>query len=107
MSRFRRNEINVGVAGIALTYALGMIPVLEWFVQFTIDVESRMNMVERLMVGANPRCRVSVCVFFNVVAVAKGYDGRRTLKTLLLFGCSWVSVLLYCSALRFVRAWVS
>ncbi len=29
---------------------MSIVPTLEWFIQFSIDVESRMNLLERLMV---------------------------------------------------------
>ncbi len=57
----RSDDLDVGLAGIALTYAVSMVPTLEWFIQFSIDVESRMNMLERLMVGAGRRVCVVVC----------------------------------------------
>ena len=63
-----RNTINVGVAGIALTYAVGVIPTLEWFIQFSIDVESRMNMLERLMVRA---CRAMAWAALDAAAVVQ------------------------------------
>ena len=63
-----RNTINVGVAGIALTYAVGVIPTLEWFIQFSLDVESRMNMLERLMVRA---CRGRAWAALDSAAVVQ------------------------------------
>ncbi len=50
-----RDSVNVGIAGIALTYIVSMVPTLEWFIQFSIEVESRMNMLERLMVSGQTR----------------------------------------------------
>lgn len=47
------DTVEVGLAGVAITYCIGMVPTLEWLVQFSIDLESRMNTVERLLVRAH------------------------------------------------------